>query len=73
MDLVDRDEDDTLLFRNHDTWHFNASRSNGLTGDEELIFPHPAILSIVMFTAATKPTGMGVTSKITCFSLDTYV
>lgn len=63
VNLVDREEDDTVEYNQRITWHFNPSKSNGLTGDEELVFPHLAILSMVMITMADKPNMIGVASK----------
>ncbi|XP_020708289.1 sensory neuron membrane protein 1 isoform X2 [Athalia rosae] len=63
VNLVDRDEDDTVEYNQRITWHFNASRSNGLTGDEELVFPHLAILGMMMITVSEKPTMVGVAAK----------
>ncbi|XP_076753044.1 sensory neuron membrane protein 1 [Xylocopa sonorina] len=63
VDLVDREEDDSLEYSLKATWYFNPSRSNGLTGEEELVVPHILILSIVKLTLIEQPAAMGVVNK----------
>ncbi|XP_076639657.1 sensory neuron membrane protein 1 [Colletes latitarsis] len=63
VNLVDRDEDDSVEYNVKATWYFNPSRSNGLTGDEVLYFPHILILSIVKITLAEQPAAMGIINK----------
>ncbi|XP_014231879.1 sensory neuron membrane protein 1-like [Trichogramma pretiosum] len=59
----DRDEDDTISFTMRDTYFFNAEKSNGLTGDEEIIVPHYLILGIVNALLRTKPTAVPIVGK----------
>lgn len=63
LNLVDREEDDTVEYNQRVTWRFNPSKSNGLTGDEELVYPHIAMLGMIMITVKDKPTMIGVASK----------
>ncbi|XP_033218894.1 sensory neuron membrane protein 1-like isoform X2 [Belonocnema kinseyi] len=63
VDLVDREEDDTLEYSLKTTWKFNAAKSNGLTGEEEIVFPHLLMLGIIMGTLKEKPTAMGLVGK----------
>ncbi|XP_023289833.1 sensory neuron membrane protein 1 isoform X2 [Orussus abietinus] len=63
VDLEDRDSDDTVEYKQRVTWIFNPSKSNGLTGNEELIFPHLLMLGIVMGTLQQQPAMMGIVGK----------
>ena len=60
LDLVDREEDDTVEYSMKNTWIFNPAKSNGLTGEEEVVFPHLLMLGIVLGTLKEKPTAMGL-------------
>lgn len=53
--MIDRDEDDTVEFQVQNTWYFDESKSEGLTGEEELIIPHTFILAMAMATMREKP------------------
>ncbi|CAK9823842.1 Sensory neuron membrane protein 1 [Anthophora retusa] len=63
VDLVDREEDDSVEYSLKATWYFNPSRSNGLTGDEEIVFPHVLILSMVKITLLEQPAAIGILNK----------
>ncbi|KAG7191191.1 hypothetical protein KM043_013986 [Ampulex compressa] len=63
VDLVDREDDDSVEYSLKATWYFNPAKSNGLTGEEELVFPHLLILGMVLTTLREKPTAIGVVSK----------
>jgi len=58
INLTDHDKDDTVSFNPQDSWFFNGMKSEGLTGDELLTVPHPALLvrtteSITLISYAT--------------------
>ncbi|KAL2716851.1 sensory neuron membrane protein 1-like [Vespula squamosa] len=63
VDLVDREEDDSVEYSLKATWYFNPSKSNGLTGEEELVLPHLLILAMVVTTMREKPSAMGILNK----------
>ncbi|XP_054015227.1 sensory neuron membrane protein 1-like [Hylaeus anthracinus] len=63
VNLVDREEDDTVEYNVKITWVFNPSRSNGLTGEEILVMPHILILTIVKLTLMQQPSAMGLINK----------
>nr|ALG36152.1 sensory neuron membrane protein 1 [Sclerodermus sp. MQW-2015] len=64
VELVDRDEDDSLEYKQRVTWVFNPSKSGpGLTEDTEIVFPHMMILAIVMATVKEKPSALGIVGK----------
>ncbi|CAK9811126.1 Sensory neuron membrane protein 1 [Anthophora plagiata] len=63
VDLVDREEDDSVEYSLKATWYFNPSRSNGLTGEEEIVFPHVLILSMVKIALVEQPAAIGIISK----------
>lgn len=63
VDLVDREEDDSLEYNLKATWFFNPSRSEGLTGEEELVVPHVLILSMIKLTLEQQPAAMGILSE----------
>ncbi|XP_053979000.1 sensory neuron membrane protein 1-like isoform X1 [Hylaeus volcanicus] len=63
VNLVDREEDDSVEYNTKVTWYFNAAKSNPLTGDEELFVPHVVILTIVKITLMLQPGAMGVVNK----------
>lgn len=62
LDLVDREEDDSVEYSQKTTWFFNKAKSNGLTGEEDMVFPHLMILGMVMATLREKPAAIGVVS-----------
>lgn len=62
-DLIDREDDDSVEYSIKAKWFFNPKKSNGLTGDEEMVFPHLIILSMVGATLKDKPSAMGVVGK----------
>ncbi|KMQ89696.1 sensory neuron membrane protein [Lasius niger] len=45
------------------TWFFNPKKSNGLTGDEDMVFPHLMILGMAMMTLRDKPAAMPIVGK----------
>ncbi|XP_015587038.1 sensory neuron membrane protein 1 [Cephus cinctus] len=63
LNLEDRESDDTVEYSQRATWFFNPSKSNGLTGDEELVYPHVLILGMAMTAARDKPGMMGLLGK----------
>ncbi|XP_076247574.1 sensory neuron membrane protein 1 [Calliopsis andreniformis] len=63
VDLVDRDDDDSVEYSLKSTWYFNPSRSEGLTGEEELVVPNIIILSMVKITLEEQPTAIGLLNK----------
>lgn len=64
VNLVDREEDDSVEYNLKATWYFNPSKSNGLTGEEELVLPHLLILAMVVTTLREKPTAIGILSEL---------
>ncbi|XP_046484608.1 sensory neuron membrane protein 1-like isoform X1 [Neodiprion pinetum] len=63
LNLVDDEEADTVEVNYKNTWYFQPSESNGLTGNEELIYPHLAILSTILVTMIEKPQMISVAAK----------
>ncbi|XP_017757979.1 PREDICTED: sensory neuron membrane protein 1-like [Eufriesea mexicana] len=63
VDMVDREEDDTLEYSLKSTWYFNPSKSGSLTGEEEIVIPHVLILSIVKLTLQQQPAAIGILNK----------
>lgn len=61
--LIDRDEDDSVEYAMKNTFYFDADKSEGLTGEEELMLPHVFILAMVMTVLRDKPSAMPVISK----------
>lgn len=61
----DDKENDTVEFRAINKYIFNPERSNGLTGEEELMVPHPLMLSIVMAALREKPKVLSLVGKET--------
>lgn len=61
---MDREEDDSVEYNLKATWYFNPSKSNGLTGEEELVLPHLLILAMVVTTLREKPTAIGILSEL---------
>lgn len=60
LDLVDREEEDSVEYSLKSTWFFNPKKSNGLTGEEEMVFPHLMILGMVATTLIEKPAAVGI-------------
>jgi hypothetical protein len=60
VDLVDREDDDSVEYSLKSTWYFNPKKSNGLTGEEDMVFPHLMILGIVGATMKERPAAIGV-------------
>lgn len=61
MNVIDREEDDTVEFSFKLTWHFNQAKSApGLTENVELTFPHMMILGAVMTTLRERPAMVGL-------------
>ncbi|XP_015438364.1 PREDICTED: sensory neuron membrane protein 1-like [Dufourea novaeangliae] len=63
VNLVDREEDDSVEYNLKNTWYFNPSRSNGLTGEEEIVMPHLLIVNMVKIVLVEQPTAIGIVSK----------
>lgn len=63
VDLIDREGDDSLEYNLKATWFFNPSRSEGLTGEEELVVPHVLILSMIKLTLEQQPAAIGILSE----------
>ncbi|KAF7992411.1 hypothetical protein HCN44_001736 [Aphidius gifuensis] len=64
VDLVDREEDDTVEYNNKATWIFNKKKSGkGLHEDLELVFPHVMILSMVYATMRERPGMVSLAGK----------
>lgn len=55
VNLVDREEDDTVEYQIKKTWYFNASRSEGLTGNEVLVVPHMLIYAVLAGMIRQRP------------------
>lgn len=55
VDLVDHPEDDTIEYAFKNTYIFDQTKSEGLTGEEELILPHTFILALAMTVVREKP------------------
>jgi len=60
VDLIDREDDDSVEYSLQSTWYFNPKKSNGLTGEEEMVFPHLMILGMVGATLRERPAAIGV-------------
>lgn len=63
VNVEDRDEDDTVSYNFKSTWFWNPSRSNGLTGEEELVIPHLFIVSMIKLTLMEQPSALGIVNK----------
>ncbi|XP_050598000.1 sensory neuron membrane protein 1 isoform X2 [Bombus affinis] len=63
VNMVDREEDDSLEYNLKATWFFNPSLSSPLTGEEELVFPHVLILSMIKLTLEQQPAAIGILNK----------
>lgn len=44
MNLIEDEEEDTIIFNAVDTFFFNPEKSHGLTGEEVIIFPNVLLL-----------------------------
>lgn len=55
VNMVDREEDDTVEYQMKKTWYFDASKSEGLTGDEVLVVPHMLIYAVLAGMLRQKP------------------
>ena len=62
VNMTDRDEDDTVEFSTKRKYIFRPDLSEGLTGDEELMFPHVFILTIIMTALREQPRMMPLIS-----------
>lgn len=60
FDLIDREDEDSVEYSMKSTWFFNPKKSNGLTGEEDMVFPHLMILSMAIMTLKDKPAAMPV-------------
>ncbi|XP_046745518.1 sensory neuron membrane protein 1-like [Diprion similis] len=63
LNPVDDEDADTVEVNYRNTWFFQPSESNGLTGNEELIFPHLAMLSMILITMNEKPQMINIAAK----------
>lgn len=63
FDLVDREDEDSVEYSMKSTWFFNPKKSNGLTGEEIMVYPHLMILGMVAATLREKPAAIGVVGK----------
>lgn len=60
LDLVDREDEDSVEYSMKSKWIFNPKKSNGLTGEEIMVYPHLMILGMVGATLRDKPAAIGV-------------
>lgn len=60
IDLIDREDEDSLEYSIKSTWFFNPKKSNGLTGNEDMVFPHLMILGMALMTLKEKPAAMPI-------------
>lgn len=60
LDLLDREDEDSVEYSMKSTWFFNPKKSKGLTGDEDMVFPHLMILGMAMMTLRDKPAAMPI-------------
>ncbi|XP_014206769.1 sensory neuron membrane protein 1-like [Copidosoma floridanum] len=63
VDLQDHEEDDTVDFSIKNKWIFRPDMSEGLTGNEELIYPHIFILAMAMGAVREKPAMLPIVNK----------
>nr|WVD93741.1 sensory neuron membrane protein 1b [Graphosoma rubrolineatum] len=63
VNLEDDPAEDTVSFNQRTAWVFQESRSEGLTGEEMLTIPHPALLSMVLTVEKQKPGALAMISK----------
>ncbi|CAB0034284.1 unnamed protein product [Trichogramma brassicae] len=63
VDLADREEDDSVEYALKNKWIFVPEKSEGLTGNEELVLPHLFILSLAMTVSRTMPKSMALANK----------
>ncbi|XP_072748130.1 sensory neuron membrane protein 1-like [Anoplolepis gracilipes] len=63
VDLVDREIEDTVEYSMKNTWFFNSKKSNGLTGNEDVVLPNLMILTMAMMTMKEKPAAIPFVSK----------
>lgn len=61
---MDHDEDDTVSYNAKSTFIFNAEKSKGLTGNEEITVPHLFMLGTVNAVLRDKPSAMPIVGKI---------
>lgn len=50
VNLEENEEEDTIVFNAVDTFIFNQEKSNGLTGQEEIIFPNVLLLVGIFYS-----------------------
>lgn len=60
IDLIDREDEDSVEYSIKATWFFNPKKSNGLTGNEDMVVPHLMILSMALMTLKEKPAAMPI-------------
>ncbi|GAB1868221.1 Sensory neuron membrane protein 1 [Camponotus japonicus] len=63
IDLIDREDEDSVEYSIKPTWFFNPKKSNGLTGNEDMVVPHLIILSMALITLKEKPAAMPIIGK----------
>nr|UQE86052.1 sensory neuron membrane protein [Tropidothorax elegans] len=61
--LEDDPAEDTVSFNQRVTWVFQPSRSEGLTGDEMITIPHPALMTLVLTVEREKPPALPLIGK----------
>ena len=63
VNLVDREEDDSVEYSSITTWFFNPKLSSPLTGEEELVIPHLFIVGMVKLILKYQPKAVGMLSN----------
>ncbi|XP_026482610.1 sensory neuron membrane protein 1 [Ctenocephalides felis] len=63
IDQVDNELDDSITFKMKTTWFFNQEKSAPLTGDEQIVIPHPFILGLGVKVAESKPGMLGIVNR----------
>ncbi|XP_014206753.1 sensory neuron membrane protein 1-like [Copidosoma floridanum] len=60
---LDNETDDTITFDQRHTYFFNSAKSEGLTGEEELVVPNIFVLSSMNFVLRIMPNAISILSK----------
>lgn len=60
LDLVDREDEDSVEYSMKSRWYYNFKKSGSLTGEEIMVVPHLMILGMVAATLKDKPAAIGV-------------
>ncbi|XP_014251146.1 sensory neuron membrane protein 1-like [Cimex lectularius] len=63
VNLEDDNTDDTVSFNMKAKWIFRPDLSGGLTGEEVVFIPHPALLSMVLTAEKEKPGALPMLAK----------